>query len=171
MPLEAVGPPEHFAQQAHRFPTAGRALELACGDGRASAWLASRGLEVTGLDVSPVAVELATDLARRVPAWATRCRFEVVDLDDGLPPGPPVDLVVCHLFRDVHLDAAIVARLRPGGLLAVAVLSEVGGSPGRHRARPGELLDRFGELEVVDGDEADGTAWLLARRPVDGSAG
>ena len=98
---------------------------------------------------------------------ADRCRFEVADLDDGLPPGPPVDVVLCHLFNAPHLDEEVVARLAPGGLLAVAVLSEVGAAPGRFRARPGELLDRFGGrdgLELLDHREADGVARLLARR-------
>lgn len=170
MPVDAVGPPPLFSSHAGEFPTTGRALDLACGDGRVSVWLATRGMEVTGLDVSPVAVELAEDLARRAGV-AGRCRFEVVDLDEGLPPGPPVDVVVCHLFRDERLDVPVFERLRPGGLLAVAALSEVGGPPGRHRARAGELRARFGHLELIDGGEADGTAWLLARRRVDSSAG
>jgi hypothetical protein len=98
---------------------------------------------------------------------AGRCRFETVDLDHGLPPGPPADLVVCHLFDAPELDGALVERLVPDGLLAVAVLSEVGGQPGRFRVRSGALVDRFdglGGLTVLDHREAAGVARLLARR-------
>ena len=166
VPVEAVEPPSAFVDLADLFPVDGTALDLACGDGRGAVWLAARGLDVLAVDVSPAAVALAADLAARAGV-ADRCRFEVADLDDGLPPGPPVDVVLCHLFNAPHLDEQVIARLAPGGLLAVAVLSEVGAAPGRFRARPGELLDRFGGrdgLELLDHREADGVARLLARR-------
>ena len=166
------GPPHLFAPYADLFPRSGHALELACGRGRAAVWLASRGMDVWGLDVSPVAIARATELARRM-AGGARCRFDVVDLDDGLPPGPRVDLVLCHKFRDPRLDAAVVDRLAPGGLLAIAALSEVGGTPGPHRAARGELARSFAGLDALASGEADGEAWLLARRrpAVDGGRG
>jgi hypothetical protein len=43
-----------------------------------------------GVDASHVAVELARELARR-SGVGDRCRFDVFDLDKGLPQGPPVD--------------------------------------------------------------------------------
>lgn len=162
-PAGAVGPPDILARHADVFPTAGSALDLACGQGRASVWLARRGLEVWGLDVSPVAVGHARDLAGR-SGVGDRCRFDVADLDDGLPEGTPVDVILCHRFRDRRLDPAIRARLKPGGLLAVVALSEVGATAGPHRAAPGELTAAFGDLELLDSGEGDGLAWLLARR-------
>jgi 2-polyprenyl-3-methyl-5-hydroxy-6-metoxy-1,4-benzoquinol methylase len=162
-PLHEVGPPRRFAAHDSVFPTSGRALELACGGGRSAVWLASRGLEVWATDVSPVAIGLARDLARR-GGVGHRCHFAVADLDDGIPPGPPVDVVVCNMFRDPRLDHSIVARLVPGGLLAVATLSEVGAGPGHYRARAGELLEAFAMLDVIDSGERDGEAWLLGRR-------
>lgn len=114
-----------------------------------------------GLDVSTVAVGLARELARQ-SGCNDRCTFDVVDLDDGLPPGPAVDVIVCHLFRDARLDASIVERLVPGGLLAMAALSEVGAGPGPFRAKPGELRAAFADLNVLAEGEADGRAWLLA---------
>ena len=155
--------PAAFAAFEPMFPTAGLALELACGRGRLALWLASRGMQVHGVDVSPVAIDLARALLSR-SGLADRCRFDVLDLDGGLPAGPPADLIVCHLFRDARLDRAIGERLAPGGLLAIAVLSEVGAAPGPFRARPGELRDAFRELELVAEGESEGKAWLLARR-------
>lgn len=160
-PGEPVPPPAFAALEAS-FPTRGFALELACGRGRCALWLASRGMEVHGVDVSPVAIDLARELLA-TSEWAGRCRFDVVDLDDGLPAGPPADLILCHLFRDARLDRAVIERLAPGGLLAIAVLSEVGAGPGPFRARPGELRSAFAELDLVAEGEASGMAWLLGR--------
>lgn len=42
---------------------AGRALDLACGEGRNAVWLAARGWRVTGVDFSEVALEKARKLA------------------------------------------------------------------------------------------------------------
>lgn len=157
------GPPSALESVAHLFPTAGTALELACGGGAAAVWLAERGMGVWGVDVSPLAIEQAHILADAEDV-ADRCRFDVVDLDDGLPDGPQVDLILCHMFRDARLDAAIVDRLASGGMLAIAVLSEVDARPGRYRAAPGELATAFAELEILASGEADGVAWLVGRR-------
>lgn len=131
--VDAVGPPEFLAARAEVLPTAGRALDLACGPGLAAVWLAGRGLQVEGFDVSPVAVGRARDLSQRVGV-SDRCRFAVVDLDDGLPAGPPADVILCHRFRTVASTARSSNAWRLG-LLAIAVLSEVGAARGRF-ARP-----------------------------------
>jgi 2-polyprenyl-3-methyl-5-hydroxy-6-metoxy-1,4-benzoquinol methylase len=160
---ESSGLPDVFAAHSDAFPTAGSALDIACGQGRFSVWLAERGLTVRGLDISAVAIGHAKTAALQHRV-AEHCRFEVADLDRGLPPGPPVDVVVCHMFRDARLDRALVARLAPGGLLAVAALSEVDAAPGRYRVRPGALTRAFADLEILAADERSGTAWLLGRR-------
>lgn len=156
------GLPEVFARHVDEIPTAGHALDLACGSGAAAVWLARRGLTVWGVDVSAVAIEQAQELARHHDV-AERCRFTVVDLDGGLPPGPAVDLILCHRFRDPALYPAIVERLAAGGLLAISVLSEVGAQPGVFRAAAGELDGAFADLQALGAGEGDGHAWLLAR--------
>lgn len=156
--------PAVFDQHHAVFAAAESAIELACGAGRASVWLALHGVAVTGYDVSPVAVHQASALADARSVSST-CHFEVADLDAGLPPGESVGLILCHLFRDGRLDEAMVERLEPGGVLAIAVLSEVGAESGRFRAKPGELTSAFDSLEMIDGAEVNGVAWLVARKP------
>jgi SAM-dependent methyltransferase len=161
-PVAAVGPPPVFAPFDAMFPTAGLALDLACGQGLGAVWLARRGMDVWGFDVSPVAIGQARDLARR-SGVGDRCRFDVVDLDYGLPAGPPVDVILCHKFRDRRLDRAAARRLAPGGLLAITALSEVGATPGPFRVAAGELPAAFADLDVIAAGEGQGEAWLLAR--------
>lgn len=162
-PLDQSGPPPVFANHDHLLPSTGEALELACGRGRGAVWLAGRGLNYLGIDVSPVAIDLARKLVDH-SGLAERCRFEVHDLDNGLPDGPQVDLIFCYLFRDPTLDRAIVERLKPGGVLATAALSEVGAEPGRFRAKPGELREAYSTLEILADGEGEGIAWLMGRR-------
>jgi SAM-dependent methyltransferase len=163
-PIEPPRPPPVFAEFQSLFPRGGRALELACGRGRSAVWLAANGMDVLGIDVSPVAVDLARRLASHHDLDDT-CRFEVFDLDHGLPPGPQVDLILCHLFRDSALDQPLLQRLAPGGMVAIATLSEVDAGPGQFRVRPGELPDAFASLETLAAGEGDGLAWIIARRP------
>ena len=160
--IEPPPPPPLFAHLEREFPRQGSALEIACGRGEGAVWLASRGLDYQGVDISPVAIEAAR---RLVEAYRLedRCRLEVWDLDEGMPPGEPVELLFCHMFRDPDFYETMIDRVVPGGLLAVAVLSEVGGQAGEHRAQPGELRNVFGHLEVLDEGEGDGVARMLVR--------
>ena len=131
-------------------------------------WLAARGLQVTALDASGVAIELlgvaatASELADRVDA-------RTVDLDDGLPDDLcDLDLVVCQRFRDSLLYAPMIDSLGQGGIAIVTVLSSVGvDSPGPFHAPPGELTATFGaeeRCEILHHHEGGGVAHIVVRR-------
>lgn len=158
-------PPSSFAAHLDAFPAHGKALDIACGRGEASVWLAQRGLTVRGVDASDAAIAMAERLAEAHQVSAT-CQFAEWDLDLGLPPGEPVDLVLCHMFRDARLYDSMVERLLPQGLLAIAVRSEVGAQPGQFSAAPNELSEAFAGLDQIASHEGDGVAWLLARKAI-----
>ena len=52
-------------------------VELGCGAGTTAVWLARQGFRVTGLDVAPSAIAMATERAAEA---AVTCRFETRDL-------------------------------------------------------------------------------------------
>ncbi len=170
----AAGPPSPCppgalsgaADLVDAVPSAGRALDVACGRGGVAVWLARRGLTVDAVDVAPAGLAAG---ARLAAAWgvAERVRWIAHDLDAGLPEAcaGPYDVVVCQLFRDPDRYGDLAAALAPGGLLAVTVLSEVGPGPGPFRAPPGELRSAFPGLDVLLDHEGDGEATLLARAP------
>jgi SAM-dependent methyltransferase len=54
-----------------------RALEIGCGTGANSVWLAEQGFDVTGVDVAPLAVEQAQ---KRALAAGVQARFAVADV-------------------------------------------------------------------------------------------
>jgi SAM-dependent methyltransferase len=56
-------PNRFVAAELASVPPSGRALDLACGEGRNAIWLARRGWRVTAVDFSTVAIERAGRLA------------------------------------------------------------------------------------------------------------
>ncbi|QZS52592.1 SAM-dependent methyltransferase [Rhodococcus opacus] len=159
-------PPVAVEFREELVPTAGRALDIACGRGSIAVWLALRGLTVDAVDVSSVGVGAGQALAER-HGVVDRVRFTEWDLDAGLPDADPFDVVVCQRFRMPDLYPSLASAVAAGGLLAVTVLSEVGAGPGPFAAPAGELLAAFTGLglEVLLDSEQNGKAHLVARRP------
>lgn len=99
----------------------GRALDLGCGDGRNSIFLAQQGFDVYSLDTSRAGVMRLSDIAHRRSLPITA---EVGDARDLQPRMGRFDLIVadtvlCHLHWDDALRVAdtIQDLLRPGGWL------------------------------------------------------
>jgi hypothetical protein len=94
----------------------GSALDLGCGAGRHSIWLAEQGWRVTGVDFSRTGLwRLADEAGRRRVA----VRAELADLRVWTPGGSGFDLV---LVSFVHLDdvfARVARWLAPGGRIIV----------------------------------------------------
>ncbi|MGA7307266.1 MAG: class I SAM-dependent methyltransferase, partial [Rhodothermales bacterium] len=68
----------------------GKGLEIGCGTGTNSIWLAEEGFEMTGLDVSKTAIVQADGKAA---AAGVDCRFLVRDFLADEVPGAPFDFV------------------------------------------------------------------------------
>ena len=99
----------------------GRALDVACGEGRNAIWLAERGWHVTGVDFSEVALGKAAELAR---ARGVEVEWVAADALAHEPPPGAFDLVAVlylqlprdELARALRRAARAVA---PGGVLIV----------------------------------------------------
>lgn len=163
-------PPDVLVERADLavlLPTSGTALDVACGLGAQTLWLAERGLRTVALDVSPVAIDAVADAAAAA-GISDRVAAAVVDLDAGLPTEPAtVDVLVSQRFRQPSLYGDFVERLAPGGVAIVTVLCEVGAdSPGPFHAPAGELAAAFDRphIEVLHHDERDGQATIVFRR-------
>jgi SAM-dependent methyltransferase len=109
----------------------GRTLEVGCGTGTNAIFLAGRGFDVLGVDISPLAVEKAREKAQG------RCRFEIVDFLAAAPSGAPFQLVFdrgCfHVFDEngerARFAQQVAAQLVEGG----AWLSLIGSTEGPPR--------------------------------------
>ncbi|TVQ24893.1 MAG: class I SAM-dependent methyltransferase [Spirochaetaceae bacterium] len=103
-----------------RYPAirGGRALELACGEGRNAVYLAEQGYAVTAVDSSPVGLEKTRALAQsRGVSVKTVCADALAWRAEE-----PFDLVVATWFhvapeRKQDLFRTIREAVRPGGVL------------------------------------------------------
>jgi SAM-dependent methyltransferase len=166
----SASPPRPLAPDARTdllelLPDTGVAIDIACGLGSQSLWLAQRGLDVVALDVSPIAIDALREAARAA-GLIDRIDARVTDLDIGLPAEPTAaDVIVCQRFRQPSIYAEIAERLAVGGIAIVTVLSEVGtDSPGPFHAPPGELIAAFDGFDILDARENGGVATIVARR-------
>ncbi len=99
----------------------GRALDLACGEGRNAIWLAEQGWTVTGVDFSNVALDKARRLAAARHVSVT---WELADLNAYTPLVEQFDLVIVmylHLIAEPRhvVFGRAAAAVAPGGTLLV----------------------------------------------------
>jgi SAM-dependent methyltransferase len=173
-----------------------RALDLGCGAGNCAVWLASRGFDVTGVDVSGAALRHARELARNK---GVACRFVEADLlDDVTGVGGPFDFacdweVLHHVLpEDRRRYVANVHRLlRPGGRYLSVCFSEddpAFGGHGKFRTTsigtrlyfssereleelfaPWFHVDELGTVEVAGkrGPHVVVRGWMRRRSPID----
>jgi SAM-dependent methyltransferase len=133
------------------LPNEGAALDVAAGAGRIAVWLGRRGLAVTAVDISPVGLALAREIARDE---GVRIETLVCDLErDELPAGP-FQIIACFQYRQRDLLPKIRSRLAPGGIVLAELPTvrnlERNPKPSRRwLSEPNELLRDLGGLEVL----------------------
>jgi SAM-dependent methyltransferase len=109
--------PNRFLVQEAEDLAPGRALDLACGEGRNALWLAERGWNVTAVDYSGAAIAKARD---RAALEGADVDFVCADLLDYLPAEGAFDLVlVLYLQLPAEERRLVLARaeaaLAPSG--------------------------------------------------------
>lgn len=118
--LWSAEPNRRFAAEVGGL-SPGRALDLACGEGRNAVWLAERGWRVTGVDFSDVAIAKAVELAA---SRGVEVEWVVADVLDHEPEPHAFDLVVLLYLQLPREELLPVARsaaraVAPGGTLVV----------------------------------------------------
>ncbi len=126
---------------------AGRALDLACGNGRHAAWLQERGWSVTAVDI----------VAADIPG----VNFIRADLELGEFTIEPNawDLIVCWLYWQEDLLPSIAAGVRPGAIVALA-----GKTSGRFATSLGRYYAAFPGWEKIRAGEDEHKAYFVARK-------
>jgi cyclopropane fatty-acyl-phospholipid synthase-like methyltransferase len=152
-------PNRFLVSQAQRLRPGMRVLDVAAGEGRNAVWMARRGCEVLGIDISPLAI----DKARRLAAEAgVQVAFEVADVRQWRWTPEAFDAVVTIFiqFAAPGERAAVFEgmkrALRPGGVLILQgytpkqIEYKTGGPPQvEHMYTEALLRSAFGDLDIL----------------------
>lgn len=137
-------------QNQHLLPKTGLALDLACGLGVNSVFLAEKGLRVHSWDISTVAIHQLDKLAKNSKAEIQAQQRDVV----AYPPKANLyDVIVVSHFLNRVLAPDIMSALKPGGILFYQTfcrdkVSEVGPKNPDYLLADNELLSLFNALKV-----------------------
>jgi len=156
----SAAPAAWLVMNRPRLPSSGRALDVACGRGRNAVWLAQQGFATTAIDREPSVVAALDARVRRegLPLTALAMDLESVvgvTLGEGA-----YDVVVVVHYLHRSLFPALLAALRPGGVLVYETFTVAQAARGRPTnpaflLEPGELPRLVAPLAVVAAREGD----------------
>jgi SAM-dependent methyltransferase len=160
------------------LPKQGVALDLACGLGGNALMLAEKGLQVMAWDISPVAI---ASLDKEAGERGLAVDAQVRDVLVNPPEANSLDVLLVSLFLARELCPALLAALKPGGLLLYQTycqqkVSDIGPSNTDYLLEDNELLRLFPGLklrvyreESLLGQQDVGMrnqAWMMAEKPL-----
>jgi tellurite methyltransferase len=143
-------PLQVLSENRHLLPARGRALDLACGLGANALLLAEQGLDTHAWDISAVAIERLGEQARQA---GLTIQTTVRDVIGQAPEPETFDVIVVGHFLERSLAPALMAALRPGGLLFYQTFSRLsvddsGPSNPAYRLAENELMQLFAPLKL-----------------------
>jgi SAM-dependent methyltransferase len=177
-PWDSGIPPPELVEviEGGRRLAAGRALDLGCGTGTTSVYMASKGWQVTGVDFVPQPIRIAR---ARAAAAGLSVAFLVGDVTrlNALPIEPGFDLLFdqgCFHSLPETSQAAyarqVTAMARPG---ATFLLYAFGRQPSARRrpffptgVSPDDVRSRFPDFDLVEarpGTDPFGSHWYTLR--------
>ena len=150
----------------------GRALDLACGEGRNSIYLASKGFDVDAIDISD-----ATLNKGRAAAGGLKINFVVADLEVFQIPENSYDLIINFNYLQRSIVPGIKRGLKAGGYIVFETYTLEHQQFGRpfnpeFLLKPNELLTMFNDLHIIyfkegvveEGGRKKGIASLVGRK-------
>ena len=150
----------------------GRALDLACGEGRNAIYLAREGFDVDAIDISDVALDKG-----RIAAGGLKIHFISADLEAFQIPENSYDLIINFNYLQRSLSPNIKRGLKIGGyvLFETYTLEQQRFGPPRNPEfllKPNELLTMFRDLHIVyyregvveEGGRKKGIASLVGKK-------
>lgn len=160
-----------FLQENVDLLPKGQVLDLAMGEGRNGVFLATKGFQVTGVDVSGEGLKKATALASEQGTTITTL---VADLETYAIPPNTFDVIICTYYFQRDLFPQIATALKSGGmaLIETYTMDHLQYRPRFNKAwllEPNELLTMLPGLRVLRYQEVDtgqaAFASILAQKP------
>jgi SAM-dependent methyltransferase len=154
-PWDIGAPQSEFVQLAEAGEITGPVIDIGCGTGENALYLASRGLDVVGVDGAPIAVERARRKARDRALSAVFEVRDVLDMSDVKETfDSAIDSGCFHVFDDADRPAyvrSVHEVLRPDGKLFLLCFSDrQPGDWGPRRVTQRELRETFASKFSID---------------------
>lgn len=169
-------PSRLLAQFCRLLPAGGLALDVACGYGQNTLFLAKQGLSAVGVDSSWKALAAGREVASHLNL---KVAYVQADLTSFAIPTNRFSVVICFKYRDRNLYPSLRAALLPGGLLIYETYTyehlkySLKPRNPAHLLERSELLQAFGGWEILYYREiwiGRGLASLVVRKPFSSTA-
>lgn len=147
-------PSKFLAENFNVIPAGSSVLDMGIGEGRNAVFLAKKGYQVTGVDISSVAIKKAHLLAKE---YGVRIKTIVGDLSKYKIKAASYDAIICFYYVDRSIVKRMISWLRPGGILIYEAhllkqQKQDGGEPSYY-LKDQELLTLFKGMKVVKFEE------------------
>lgn len=143
----------------------GKALDLAMGEGRNAVYLAKKGFDVVGVDISDVAVKKSRRLAAEN---GVRFKAVIADLNKYQIVPESYDVIMVFFFLNRQLTSNIKKGLKKGGVVIFEnyTLGQLKYDKTQNREyllNAGELKTMFSGMEILKYQEFDDGKQAVAR--------
>lgn len=112
--LYGKAPAKFLADNYGYIPLASKVLDVGMGEGRNTVFLARKGYNVTGVDISAIAVRKARRLAAE---HGIRINAVVSSMEDYKVEKNSFDAILVFYYVDRNLNKLLMKWLKPGGIL------------------------------------------------------
>lgn len=171
--LYGKAPAKFLSENYSYIPLAGKVLDVGMGEGRNAVFLARKGYNITGVDISAVAVRKSRRLAAE---YGIRINTVVSSMEDFKTPKESYDAILVFYYVDKKLNKKLLEWLKPGGLLIYESHTKRQKSvPGNEKyedkylLKEKELLTMFPSLRVLKYEEplhlSEYTSSIILQKP------
>jgi tellurite methyltransferase len=150
-------PAKFLTKNQHYIPQNAKILDVGMGEGRNAVYLARKGFNVSGVDISSVAIRKAKLLASEHGVAINTYNTSMSSFDTT---PETYDVIICFYFVDRKINEKLVKLLKPGGLLIYESHTEnqkkIKGNESvdaRYLLKEGELLSMFPNMKVLKYEE------------------
>ncbi|RKD25013.1 hypothetical protein BEP19_04075 [Ammoniphilus oxalaticus] len=148
----------------------GTALDLACGLGKNSLFLARQNYEVQAIDISEVAIDFLKEQASKENLPITAAVADITNLDE-LHSLQPVDLIVITKYLDRALFPIVKTLIKKGGYFFMETFYQSDEEknekiPSQFKLETQELLNEFAGWKILfyEEDERSGIQTIFCQK-------
>lgn len=162
--LKEPQPNPRLKKLASYFKEGGTALDIACGLGGNSLFLAGMNNQVEAIDISDVAINYVQEQAAKENLSVQPRVTDLTDLDTLNWPNNPFDFIVMSYYLDRSLFPVVKNVLKDGGYFFMETYyqspyTEEQGVTEQYKLKSNELLAEFGDWKVLYFEENEQEGW------------